>query len=143
MEKLTKVLTSPEFTVVYMKALAVISLVLLFFLIALIIKNKMQKKKAFEFSKPQCGEIRNNKIYCNLTDPVYTSFRSRDSHSTVQDHINVELESDLDECIGIKYYALSRNGRFLIHLNGSDFWVEPSEYYASYEIHPKRKEENH
>ena len=142
MNQLLTDLVSPEIIPVYLKVLVVISLVLLFLFVYMLIKNNKQKRRAYEESRPQSGEIRQGKIYCNLNDPVFSNFRSSEPHSQVSDHINVSLESDLDECIGIKYYAISRNGRFLIILNGSEFWVEPAEYFASYEIRPKRKEEN-
>lgn len=140
MRYLDKFFQSVEFKNIALSVMGIILIILFLIFVLFIIKNKLLKRKMRDTTKPEAGEIRNGKIYCKLTDPVYSSFHSKEANSNVQDHINVEFEADFEECIGIRYYAISKNGRFLIVLNGSEYWLEPQEYFDKYSIYVRRKE---
>ena len=122
------------------KALGFVAMFLLVIVVIFIIVNKIRRKRRYATTIPYHGETRGGKVYCTLTDPLFTSFRESGPDSVVGDHIKIDLDSDLDSLIGIRYHAISRNGRFLIILRGSEYWVEPEDVDDEYDVHVRRKE---
>ena len=99
------------------------------------LSSKLEKSRI-----PETGEVRGNKVFISLEDNLYKSSSSPAPIGLVGDKISNQFEGDMDISIAVKYYAISRNGRFQIKLNSSNnsipelLWVEPSHHYDEYVI---------
>lgn len=122
--------------------LIIISVVLGIFVIVLFIKNKILNSKLEKNRIPEIGEVRGNKVFISPEDNLYKSSSSPAPIGLVGDKISNQFEGDMDISIAVKYYAISRNGRFQIKLNSPNannsipelLWVEPSQHYDEYVI---------
>ena len=103
-------------------------------LIAFFIRILRLKKKVEETRKPDVGEVVDEKyILVSIDDPVYNSPFATEASATVGNFISFQLEGNL-QSVAVKYYAISKNGRFLIKSPSLLLWVEPSKCFDYYEI---------
>ena len=87
---------SNEFLQIAVKVLGLATLFLLLVVLVFIIANKIKNRRRYETTIPYHGEIRGGKVYCALTDPLFSSVRDRNPDSTISDHIQNDLDTDIE-----------------------------------------------
>lgn len=120
------------------KIFIAILIILLLVLIASFIRILKLKKKVEETRKPDVGEIVEEKyVLVSVSDPVYNSPFASEPSASVGNFIAFQLEGNL-QSVAVKYYAISRNGRFLIKVSSQSqsqsLWIEPSNCFDYYEL---------
>ena len=77
-------------------------------------------------TQPISGELSSRKIInLKVTSPVYKNFDDDSPIGPLCTYLSKELEINSSLIIPLRYYAVSENGYFCIHIKGDKFWVNP------------------
>lgn len=81
--------------------------------------------------QPISGETAsNNIIYVKVCSPVYKNFEDDLHIGLISHYLSNSLEINSSLVIPLRYYAISENGRFCVHVGEEKLWVYPGEEFS-------------